>query len=147
LAIGQPICDGEEAEARVLAADAHVERGGEDAGAPVREPVHHPDGRLGRRADLVAAPAARRVPRVQLGLRVLAVVLALLVDVAARGEGLRPGAGDHDAADLVVRVHRHDRVVQLGRQPVVHRVEVLGAIHGEDGHARGLLDEDVLVHG
>ena len=129
----------------MLAPDAHVERRGEHAGAAVREAVHHPDGGLGRRADLVAAAAAHRVALVQLRLGVLAIVLALLVDVAPGGERAVPGAGDDDAADVLVGVRLHHRVVQLRAQPMVHRVELLGTVQGEDRHAVGLLDEDVRV--
>src|SRR5262249_27739204 len=76
-----------------------------------------------------------------------AIVLALLVDVAARRERARPGARDDDAADLVIGAHARDRVVQLHHQLMVHRVELVGAIQREDRDALRLLDQDVVGHG
>jgi hypothetical protein len=136
---------GEKAEARVLAADPHVERRRQHRGPAVRQAVHHPDGGLGAGADLVAPPRANGAARVELGLRVPPVVLALLVDVAAGGERPLACAGDHDAPDLVVGAHPRDRLPQLGAQLGVHRVQLLRAIQGENRHAFGLLHEDDLV--
>src|SRR4029453_17333991 len=75
--------------------------------------------------------------------RVAPVVLALLVDVAAGGEGAVAGAGDDDAPDLVVRAHALDRLVQLGVELVAHGVELLRPIQRDDRDALGLLDDDV----
>src|SRR5882724_3625502 len=61
---------------------------------------------------------------------------------AAGGDRAFPGAGDHDAADLVIGAQPRDRLAQLGAELRVHRVELLGAIQGDNRHAFGLLDED-----
>src|SRR5438552_501895 len=100
------------------------------AGAAVSEAVDHPDGRLGAGADLVEAAGALGAERIQLRLRVLLVVLALLVDVAARGERLLPGAGDDDAADVVVGDRARDRLVQFRRELAVERVELVRPAQG-----------------
>src|SRR5882724_4505331 len=141
-AVDPAVGGGEEAKARVLATDPHVQRRGQHRGAAVGQAVHHADGRLGTGADLVAAAGANGVTGVELGLTVPAIVLALLVDVAAGGERAFPGAGDHDAADLVIGAQPRDRLAQLGAELRVHRVELLGAIQGDNHHAFGFLDED-----
>src|SRR5206468_7395172 len=74
------------------------------------------------------------------------VVLALLVDVAARRERPVAGAGDHDAANLVVDAHARDGLVQLGVQPLVHRVQLLRPVHGDDPDPFRSLDEDMVCH-
>src|SRR5262249_41673872 len=121
--------------------------GGAGAGAPaVGEAVDHANGGLGTGADLVAPATAHGVPGVQLRLRVAPVVLPLLVDVAPRGEGARPRTGDDDAAHLVVGGQPHDAVVQLRAELVVHGVELIWAVQGEDADAVHLLHEDTGVH-
>src|SRR5947199_384527 len=104
------------------------------------------DGRLGAGADLVEAAGALGAERIQLRLRVLLVVLALLVDVAARGERLLPGAGDDDAADVVVGDRARDRLVQFRRELAVERVELVRPVQGEDRDAVRLLGEQVVCH-
>src|SRR3989442_1863218 len=121
-------------------------RRGQHAGAAVGEAVDHADGRLGARADLERGAGALGAARIELLLRVLRVVLALLVDVAARGERLLAGARDDDAADLVVGHRARDRVVQLGAELAVHRVELIGAVQREDRNAVRLLAEDRISH-
>src|SRR5207245_6953172 len=106
--------------------------------------VVHAGGGLGGRADLVRGAGALGAARIELLLRVLRVVLALLVDVAARGERLLAGARDDDAADLVVGHRARDRVVQLGAELAVHRVELIGAVQREDRNAVRLLDGHVI---
>jgi hypothetical protein len=131
----------------VLTADAHVERGRQHAGAAVRETVDHADGRLGAGANLVEPACALGAERVELGLRVLLVVLALLVDVAAGRERLLAGAGDDDASDRRVGDGRGHRRVQLGGQLTVERVELVGAVEREDRDAVDGLGEQVVRHG
>src|SRR5262249_9406489 len=96
--------------------------------------------------DLVAGSRANGRALVELRRRVLAIVLTLLVDVTARGERASSGAGDDDAADLVVGARARDGVVQLAHQLMVHRVELLGTIHGQDRDALHFLDQDVVRH-
>src|SRR3989442_11282288 len=55
-------------------------RRGQHAGAAVGEAVDHADGRLGARADLERGAGALGAARIELLLRVLRVVLALLVE-------------------------------------------------------------------
>src|SRR5579885_688952 len=129
-AVDPAVGGGEKAEARVLAADAHVERGGEHRGAAVSEAVDHADGRLLAGGDLVGTAGAHRV---ELFLGVAAVVLALLVDVAAGGNRLVAGVGGQH------------RIAQLARQQAVHRVELVGPVQGQDRDAVFLLDQDMLV--
>src|SRR6185436_1126083 len=144
-AVDTAVGGGEESKARVLAPHAHVERGGEHGGAAVREAVDHADGGLGAGADLVAAASPQGAASIQLLLAEATVVLTLLMDVAARGEGARPRPGDDDAAHLIVRAHARDRFVQLAAQLVAHGVELRGAIHGEDRHPLRLLAEDTFA--
>src|SRR6185503_16685261 len=145
-AVDAAVGGGQEAEAGVLAAHPHVERGGQYRGPAVGQAVDHADGGLGTRADLVAAARADGVARVQLVLTARAIVLALLVNVAAGRERAGAAAGDDDAADLRVAARLHHGLVQLGAQLVVHGVELLGTVQRQDRHALGLLDQDVLGH-
>ena len=65
----------------------------------------------------------------------VAGVFPLLVDVATGGESLVAGTGDDYAADIIVGVGLHHRVVELGVHNVVHGVQHLRPIHGDDCHA------------
>src|SRR5262249_53620621 len=134
-AVDAAVGGGQEAEARALAADAHVERRRQHRGTTVGEAVHHADGRLGAGADLVAAAVAHGGAGVELGLAVAAVVGALLVDVAAGREGALAGAGNDDAADAVVGLGLLDRVVQFGRELVAHGIELVRPVHRQDRDA------------
>ena len=67
------------------------------------------------------------------------------LDVAARGEGPVSRAGDDDAADLVVGIGRHYRVVKLPGKQEVHGVQDLGPVHGQNGHAFPFLHQNMLV--
>src|SRR5262245_65867590 len=130
----------------MLTAHAYVQGGGQHGGATVGQPVHHSDGRLRARRDLVAAAGAHGAASVHLVRGVLAVVFTLFVDVAARGERAAPGAGDDDAADALVGAGADDCLVKLGAQLMVHGVEVLGTIHREDRHTLHLFHDDVVGH-
>ena len=48
--------------------------------------------------------------------------------------------------DVGVGAHPDDGVVQLGAELPVHRVELLGPVHGDDRDAFRLLDEHVVRH-
>ena len=130
----------------MLAADAHVERRGQDGRPAIRETVDHADRRLRAGGEVVAGAGTHGAARVQLRLRVFLVVQALLVDVAARGERPVSRAGDDDAADVVVGRHARDGVVQFRTELLVHRVELRRTVHGQDPDAVRLFDEDVLGH-
>jgi hypothetical protein len=79
--------------------------------------------------------AARTAVRIQLLLRVAAIILALLVDIAASRKGAVSSAGDDDAANRLVGIHLLDRFVQFARQLPVHSAELVGTIEGHDPHA------------
>ncbi len=145
-AVDATVGGGQEAEARVLAPDAHVQGRGQDRGAAVRQAVHHPDRGLRAGADLVAAASTDGVASVELGLGVPAIILTLLVDVPAGGEGAVAGARDDDAADVVIGAHPRDRLAQLSAELGVHRVELLRAIHGDNRDPLRLLHEDGVRH-
>ena len=66
------------------------------------------------------------------------------MDVAAGRERAGARARDDDAADLVVLHRAHHGLVQLRAQLAIHRVELLGAVHGEDRDPLALLDEHVV---
>src|SRR5271155_4401504 len=67
------------------------------------------------------------------------------MDVAAGGKGPVSGAGDDDAADRVVGVELLDRFAHLARQLAVHRIELVGAVEGDDADAVFRIDQDMLV--
>ncbi len=75
---------------------------------------------------------------------VAAVVIELLMDVAPGREGAA-GTGQHDATDPVVRLQFFQRIVQLTAELAVHRVELLGAVQGQDADAVFGIDQDVFV--
>src|SRR5262249_48296433 len=126
---------GEEAKARVLAAHAHVERRGKHAGATVGEAVHHPNGGLGAGADLEAAAGANRGALVQLRLGVPAGVPARFGDERRPRGGAAASARDDDAAHLVVGDETRDALLQLHAELIVHRIELVWSIHGENADA------------
>src|SRR4029077_9776690 len=100
-AVDPAVGRGEKTEFRILAADPHIERGGQYRRAAKGETVDHADIRLLRGADVeVAAPGPHPV---ELLVAVAGIVLELLVDVAAGGKGTA-GAGHHNAADRIVGV-------------------------------------------
>src|SRR4029077_4706735 len=73
-----------------------------------------------------------------------AIVLTLLVDVATGGK--RPArAGDDDAADAVIGVHRLHRIAEFRRELAVHRVELLRPVQRQDADAIFLFHKDVFV--
>src|SRR5258706_818457 len=109
----------------LLSPPSGMKGGGASSGPPaVGEAVHHPDRGFGAGADLIAAPGAHGSTRIELGLRIPPVVLALLVDVAAGRERALAGARDDEAAYRAVVGQSRDRLAQLGAQLRVHRIEL-----------------------
>src|SRR5690606_1625571 len=74
------------------------------------------------------------------------IVVVEGADVGAGAEGLLAGAGEDDAADVVVGVEAGDggnkRIGHLRR----HRVQLFRAIDGDDADEAVALDPDVLAH-
>ena len=132
----------QKAEAGILAADAHIERRRQYRRSAIGKAVDHADRRLGAGGDLVAAAAAASFQFLR---RVSPVILALLVDIAARRKRLLTGAGDDDAADCVVMVEFLDCLAQFARQFAVHRVELVGPVQRNDTDTVLTIDQDMLV--
>ena len=68
-----------------------------------------------------------------------------LAQVGAGAEGAA-GAGDHGAADLVVVADLVQRIDQLRPERGVDRVEFVGAVERDRGHAFGHVEEDFVCH-
>ena len=118
------------AEARLVGGDAHVAGHRELAAAAEAKAVDHRDHRLREGGhDVEDAGAAHREALVE---RRTAGELA---DVGAGDERLLARAGDDDHADAVVGLDLRQRGQQLHPHLFVERVELVGAVDGEDGDA------------
>ena len=90
----------------------------------------HRDDRLGQAADLDVQVADVEAADALLGDLVVADVAVVAADplVAARAEGLGPGAGEDDRADLGVVARAGEGVAQLGQGLRPEGVADLGAV-------------------
>ena len=91
----------------------------------------------------------QRVMRSQVPMKSLDVGLHVglglhLLDVGAGGEGLLR-AGQHDAADGAVGLPAVERLVQLGDQRGIERVQRLRPVERDEADPAARLDDDVLV--
>src|SRR6185295_11216794 len=129
------------AELRGVARDSQVARHGELATAAQRVAVHSGDNRLAARLEAPQHCLAAQRPC----LPVEWTLFRKVSDVRPRHERLLPGAREDRALDRVVGGHALGRVGQLVHHLIVQRVQLVGAVDGDESDIVADIEQESLV--